>query len=285
MPAHNPTYGIIGLGLIGGSLAKDLARKGHAGSVIGHDANPLHQERASQLHMVDRTGSLDEVVASADVIVLAIPVDAIMRVLPIVLDKAAPHQVVVEVGSTKVKLLDHIGQHPKRRQLVSAHPMAGTEYTGPDAAVYHLFDKKCCVICEPEKSDPEKKERVKSLFERLGMYVIEMGKDEHDLHAAYVSHISHITSFALAKTVLEKEKDEARIFEMASGGFSSTVRLAKSAPSMWAPIFVQNKENVLDVLNAHIAQLTYFKHCLEREDYNALHTWMGQANEIRKIIK
>lgn len=285
MPGKRPTYGIVGLGLIGGSLARDLSRKGQAGLVLGHDANPAHQERAAQLHIVDRTGSLDEVVKESDIIVLAIPVDAIGRVLPRVLDSIQPHQVVVEVGSTKVKLLEHIAGHRNRRQLVSAHPMAGTEYTGPDAAVYHLFDKKCCVICEADKSEREKVEFVKHMFEGIGMYVIGMDKQEHDLHAAYVSHISHVTSFALAQTVLEKEKDEARIFEMASGGFSSTVRLAKSAPSMWAPIFMQNKENVLDVLNAHIAQLTYFKHCLEKEDSHALHAWMEKANEIRKIIK
>jgi prephenate dehydrogenase len=276
--------GIIGLGLIGGSLAKDLKSRNVATSLIGHDRNHAHQARALQLNIVQEIGNLDTVLKDAGIIILSVPVNALVKLVPKVLDRIQD-QIVIEVGSTKKKLLDAISDHPKRKNLISMHPMAGTEFTGPDAAIYHLFEKKCCVICDAKDSDEKKLLIAKNIFERVGMYVIEMESGDHDLHAAYVSHISHVTSFALAQTVLEKEKNESRIFEMASGGFSSTVRLAKSAPSMWTPIFIQNKENVLDVLDEHIHQLMYFKECLKSGNEEALNTWMARANQIRKIIK
>lgn len=284
MPTSEKKIGIIGLGLIGGSLAKDLKSRGVTDHLIGHDRNHEHQARALQLNIVQEIGSLETVMREADILILAVPVNALIKLLPNVLDQVE-NQVVIEVGSTKKKLLDLVRGHSKRKNLVSVHPMAGTEFTGPDAAIYHLFNRKCCVICDAPDSGEQAKEATRQIFEKVGMYVIEMESGDHDLHAAYVSHISHVTSFALAQTVLEKEKNESRIFEMASGGFSSTVRLAKSAPSMWTPIFLQNKENVLDVLNEHIHQLMYFKECLEKDNQEALYRWMADANQIKKIIK
>lgn len=275
--------GVIGLGLIGGSLAKDFRSRRIASDIIGHDKSQSHQARALELGIVQTVGTIEHVVENSDVIFVSIPVSAMLEVIPKLLDQI-DHQLIVEVGSTKAKLLNKIADHPKRRQLASLHPMAGTEYTGPDAALYHLFDQKCCVICDPDDTHADYLKLARNLIERVGMYCIQMDRENHDLHAAYVSHISHITSFALAHTVLQKEKDESRIFELASAGFSSTVRLAKSSPAMWAPIFMQNKENVLDVLNEHIYQLNYFKKCLEEDSGQKLFHWMEQANQIRKII-
>ncbi|HRN58115.1 MAG TPA: prephenate dehydrogenase/arogenate dehydrogenase family protein, partial [Agriterribacter sp.] len=194
-------------------------------------------------------------------------------------------QIVVDAGSTKQALCAALANHPMRRRFVATHPMWGTEYSGPEAAVTDAFAGRVCVICEKEKSDPEAVAVVENIYKLLGMHVTYMNADAHDIHAAYVSHISHITSFALANTVLEKEKEENAIFELAGGGFESTVRLAKSNPSMWLPIFKQNREHVLDVLNEHITQLRKFKSCLEKENYAYLQELMENANKINRIIK
>ena len=276
--------GIIGLGLIGGSMAKDFKHLKVADYFLGYDKNKFHAERAKELGIVDELLLENELIKRSDIIILSIPVNHIETKLSKILDQVED-QIVLETGSTKRKILDGLVDHPKRGNLVSIHPMAGTEYTGPDAAVFHLFDKKCCVFVDAPHSDPEKILTVEKLMDRIGMYNIKMQRAPHDLHAAYVSHISHITSFALANTVLEKEKDEAHIFEMASGGFSSTVRLAKSSPAMWGPIFLQNKIQVLDVLEEHISQLNYFKNCIEKEDEKAMIDWMKKANRINRIIK
>jgi prephenate dehydrogenase len=192
---------------------------------------------------------------------------------------------VVDAGSTKFVLCDAVKDHPRRKQFVATHPMWGTEFSGPEAAVKGAFAGRACVICEKEKSDTAAMNRVEQLYKALGMHIIYMDAANHDIHAAYISHISHITSFALANTVLEKEKEEDAIFEMAGGGFESTVRLAKSNSAMWAPIFMQNKENVLDVLNEHISQLRKFKASLEKENMNYLVELIENANKIKRILK
>ncbi len=275
---------IVGIGLIGGSMALALKEKGFTDWVVGVDANPEHQKKALELKLVDEILPLNEAVVKSDLIILAIPVNAAEKLLPTLLDQIQL-QVLMDVGSTKEGLLKCIQHHPKRGRFVATHPMWGTENSGPAAAVANAFTDKATVICNKEESDVDAIELVEKLYEALGMHLVFMNAKAHDVHVAYVSHISHITSFALANTVLEKERGEDNIFELASGGFESTVRLAKSNSDMWAPIFMQNKENVLDVLNEHISQLRKFKACLEKENYEYLKELIEQANGIKRILK
>jgi len=275
---------IVGTGLIGGSFALVLKDKALATKIIGVDNNKEHQKKALELGIVDEALSLNEAVAKSKLIVLAVPVDALDKLLPAVLDLAEDH-VVMDMGSTKENVITLIANHPKRRRFVASHPMWGTEYSGPEAAVKNAFLNKAVVICDSEHSDSDALELVENLYKQAGMHLIYMNAPAHDLHAAYISHISHITSFALANTVLEKEKEEDAIFELASAGFESTVRLAKSNAAMWVPIFKQNRENVLDVLNEHISQLRKFKSCLEKENYEYLEELIEHANGIRRILK
>ena len=275
---------IVGVGLIGGSLAIQLHEKKLSAKLIGVDANADHAKQAVELELVDEVMSLDDAIAASDVIILAIPVDILVTALPSIMDKI-DNQIVIDLGSTKSQSIDAIKNHPKRGRYVATHPMWGTEYSGPQAAVRGAFENKAVIICNAEDSDKDALEWVKGMYKKIGMHLLEMDAKAHDLHAAYVSHISHITSFALANTVLQKEKEENAIFELASAGFESTVRLAKSNPAMWVPIFMQNKENVLDVLKEHIAQLTRFKESIEKDDNEYLMRLIEDANKIRRIIK
>lgn len=275
---------IVGVGLIGGSFALGLKAQGLARRVIGVSRKPETGSKALALGLVDELLPLEEAARQSDLIYVAIPVDATVEVVSRLLDSARPDQIIADAGSTKQALCAAIASHPSRARFVATHPMWGTEYSGPEAAVKDAFRGMTCVICERSMSAGDAVAAMEKTYRALGMHIIDMGADEHDMHAAYVSHISHITSFALANTVLEKEKEENAIFELAAGGFESTVRLAKSSPAMWAPIFMQNKENVLDVLNEHIAQLRKFKACLEKENYAYLWELMEQANRIRHII-
>ena len=278
------TVAIVGIGLIGGSFALALKDKGLAKKVLGVESSEEHKRKALALRLVDEVKDLDEAVKESDLIFLAVPVDVVTKLLPSVLDQV-DRQVVMDAGSTKEGIIEAIKDHPKRSRFVATHPMWGTEYSGPEAAVRGAFKDRSCVICEKEKSDEDAVSTVENIYKSLGMHIAYMDPENHDIHAAYVSHISHITSFALANTVLEKEKEEDAIFELAGGGFESTVRLAKSSPAMWAPIFMQNRENVLDVLNEHISQLRKFKSCLEKENYEYLVELMENANKITRIIK
>jgi len=275
---------IIGTGLIGGSLSLTLRARGLVTHVAGVEQNEAHARRALELGLVDEITSLPEAVQQSDLIVLAIPINAAEAMLPAILDQV-DKQVVMDVGSTKKVICESVAQHPKRGRFVATHPMWGTEYSGPDAAVKTAFADKATVICSKEESDADAVELVENIYKTLGMHLLYMRADDHDVHVAYVSHISHITSFALANTVLEKEREEDAIFELASGGFESTVRLAKSNPAMWVPIFMQNRDNVLDVLNEHIAQLRKFKACLEKENYDYLQELIEHANGIKRILK
>lgn len=275
---------IIGTGLIGGSLSLTLKAKGVASFVTGVEQNEQHAKRALELGLADAIEALPKAIAEADLIVLATPIDAAEALLPGILDMVSK-QVVMDVGSTKKVICESVANHPKRGRFVATHPMWGTEYSGPDAAISTAFADKATVICSKEESDTDAVELVEQVYKTLGMHLLYMKADDHDVHVAYVSHISHITSFALANTVLEKEREEDAIFELASGGFESTVRLAKSNPAMWVPIFMQNRENVLDVLNEHIAQLRKFKACLEKENFDYLQELIEHANGIRRILK
>ena len=276
---------IVGVGLIGGSLALALKEKGFAKKVIGVGRSKTSLDKAIELGLIDEALPLEEAVKQSDFIYVSIPVDATLPAMKQIMDLITDKQIVADGGSTKFALCDMLKDHPMRKQFVATHPMWGTEFSGPEAAVKGAFAGRACVVCEKEKSDIDAVNKVEEVYKTLGMHIIYMDAAAHDVHAAYVSHISHITSFALANTVLEKEREEDAIFELAGGGFESTVRLAKSNPAMWAPIFMQNRENVLDVLNEHISQLKKFKASLEKENWEYLLELMDNANKIKRILK
>lgn len=278
------TISIIGIGLIGGSLAISLKENGFAQRIIGVDINPDNIDKAYRRRLIDEDMPLAEAIAQSDIIIVATPVDSMTKVLPLVLDKITDKQVVIDVGSTKVPILESVQGHPMRRRFVATHPMAGTEYSGPEAAVPNLFNQKYTVLCDTADSDPDAVQIVEALYHSIPMSITHFDSVEHDVHTAYISHISHISSFALALTVLAKEKDAERIFELASTGFSSTVRLAKSSPDTWIPIFRQNRDNVLDVLDEHISRLSQFRSLLIKKDFDTFHQLITEANQIRKII-
>lgn len=276
---------IIGTGLIGGSFALCLREQGLAERIIGVERSASHASRAVELGIVDEVAPLDEAIATADLIVIATPVDSIPTLAVKVLNKIGPHQTVIDVGSIKEELCEMISQHPARGRFVATHPMWGTEHSGPEAAMRGAFAGRRVVICERERSDSDALQLVEEIYRKVGMTPIYMGAEEQDVHCAYISHISHITSFALALTVLEKEREEEHIFDLASAGFESTVRLAKSAPETWTPIFLRNKYNVLDVLGEHIHQLQVLRKMIERDDAEGLTEAMRHANSIRRILK
>lgn len=275
---------IVGVGLIGGSIALKLKLKEIADFIYGIDNSIDHLNEALKLNIIDAHADLEYGIKNSDLIILAIPVDAARKILPQVLDLTSENQTVMDTGSTKAGIVQAVKNHPNRSRFVAFHPMWGTENSGPKAAVSESFAGKAGVICNKEESSEDALKTVEKIVESLDMHTIYMNAEDHDIHTAYISHISHITSYALANTVLEKEKEEETIFQLASSGFSSTVRLAKSHPEMWVPIFKQNKENVLDVLNEHISQLRKFKSALEKENYEYLGELISNANKIRGIL-
>ncbi|MBW7675041.1 prephenate dehydrogenase [Chryseobacterium chendengshani] len=275
---------IIGVGLIGGSIALKLKEKKWADFIYGIDHSIDNLQDALALDIIDAKADLKYGINNSDLIIIAIPVDAARKILPKVLDLISDSQTVMDVGSTKSGIVESVKNHPKRSRFVAFHPMWGTENNGPKSATANSFSGKAGVICNSEFSAEDALNIVRNLAENLDMHLMYMDAEAHDIHTAYISHISHITSYALANTVLEKEKEEETIFQLASSGFSSTVRLAKSHPEMWVPIFKQNKENVLDVLNEHIFQLRKFKSALEKENYEYLGELIENANKIRQIL-
>ena len=283
MMSQRKQIAIVGTGLIGGSLALRLHEKKLSSHLIGVDNDEKHAEKALALELVDEILPVEEAIQRSEVIILAIPVDAIKRELSGILDRI-DGQIVIDLGSTKQQLIESVKNHRNRGRYVAAHPMWGTEYSGPESALREAFTAKAVVICDPDACDADALVWTRHMFEKIGMRILDMEAEAHDLHAAYVSHISHVTSFALANTVLEKEKEDNAIFNMASGGFESTVRLAKSNPLMWLPIFLHNRVNVLDVLNEHIGQLEKFRDALYSGDESKLIHWMENANRIRRIV-
>lgn len=281
--------GIIGLGLIGGSMAIDLRRRGFAEEILGVEADSVNAAAALKIGLVDKLVDVEECALASDVVIVAVPAGAAVHVVPAVLDAFSKTEcslkTVLDVCSTKEELALSVRNHPCRERYVSTHPMAGTEYSGPWAAMSGLFDGHACILCDVEHSASEAVSLAESLYDILNMRVIYMESSAHDTHAAYVSHISHITSFALALTVLDKEKDEKHIFDLASGGFSSTVRLAKSSPDMWTPILSQNKDNVLHVMDTYIEKMQAFRKCIEGGDEDGIHRLIEEANRIRRIIR
>jgi len=274
---------IIGLGLLGGSIGLKLKSLNEKYNIIGVDLSESHGKRALELGLVDSIMSLSEAVKVSDMVILATPVNIIAKQLPEVLD-LVEDQVVFDVGSTKNKILTNVDGHAKRGRFVACHPMAGTEFSGPDAAKVDLFEGKFNVICNAAESDDDARVIVEKLFTEMGMNLLYQDSIEHDTHVAYVSHISHLSAFALALTVLHKEKSEEKIFQLASGGFRSSVRLAKSSPTTWSPIFEQNRDAVMDVLDEHITVLSKFRSLLIKNDFDQFHSMMEEANQITTIL-
>ncbi|MEL6132632.1 MAG: prephenate dehydrogenase [Bacteroidota bacterium] len=275
---------IIGLGLIGGSLAKDLKSNGFATTLLGVEAQKVHAQQALELQLVEEIVELREGCRMADVVVIATPVNALIHLFPQVLDCLRPGGIAIDMGSTKAEIAEIIRTHPKRRRAVLAHPMAGTEFSGPTAAINNLFQHKAAILCDKDDSDGDALALAERLFKSLFMRITYMDAESHDMHAAYVSHVSHISSFVLALTVLEKEKSEANIFDLASGGFASTVRLAKSSPRMWADIYQQNATNLIDVLDEYLSKMQQFRDLIQGAAYEEVYQLMEEANKIKKIL-
>ena len=306
------TVGVIGLGLIGGSMAIDLKRRGFAGRVLGVENDPVAAEAAKTIGLVDEVVSYEDCVAQSDIVVVAVPVGTAVKMVPDILDRfqrraeaisgafartgsrsdaeetasaLQREQIVIDVCSTKEQICNAAKYHPCRKQFVSTHPMAGTEYSGPWAAQPGLFDGRACIFANAEESSPKAVKTIEELYACLNMRPLYMEASQHDVHTAYVSHISHVTSFALALTVLDKEKDEKHIFDLASGGFSSTVRLAKSNADMWVPILTQNRDNVLHVMDTYIGKMQAFREAVANYDEARIRALIEEANRIKKIIR
>ena len=279
------TAAVVGTGLIGGSLALALKRLGLAERVWGVENSELHAARALDLGLVDEIVSLDKAAAECELIAVATPVNTVPTIVTKLLNKVGEGQVVMDVGSTKQELCELVSMHRNRGRLVTTHPMWGTEHSGPDAARRDAFAGRVVVVCERERSDADAVQMVEELYRALDMKIIYMGAEEHDLHTAYVSHISHITSFALALTVLDKERDEKHIFDLASGGFASTVRLAKSNKDMWRAIFTQNQGNILTVLDNYIEKLHLFRKAIAEDNGATVEELITEANKIKRILK
>ncbi|MCK0156048.1 prephenate dehydrogenase [Cellulophaga sp. F20128] len=274
---------VIGIGLIGGSMAKDIKRFNPAAKIYGVDINEAHVDEALALGLIDEKASYADL-AIADIVIVSIPVDVLVRELPIILDAVHDNAIVIDAGSTKALLCKVVDNHVKRRNFLACHPIAGTEFSGPSAAIENLFEGKTNIICEVEKTAFKLQEKALDLFQKMGMRIRYMNAEAHDKHIAYVSHLSHISSFMLGKTVIEKEKNERDIFDMAGSGFESTVRLAKSSPAMWTPIFEQNKENVLETLEEYIQNLEAFKQMIVEDNFKGIYSEMREANKIKEIL-
>jgi len=279
------TIAVIGIGLIGGSLVVDLRKRGFADRIIGVDSNMHHQNIALLCGLVDENDTLENAVEKSDLIILTTPVNTNCSMLPGILDKiAGTSKVVTDMGSTKASIAEASKNHPARGRYVAVHPMAGTEYSGPLAAVGKLFDYKNAIICDRELSDPDAIDLVEKMLDILNMHKVYMNSSDHDVHVAYISHISHITSFALALCVLDKEHEEQNILALAGGGFESTVRLAKSNSETWAPIFLENSQFILEVMDTYIDKMNSFRKMITGKDINGLKLLMEEANKIRKIL-
>lgn len=283
--AAKKKVGIIGIGLIGGSMALALKESGWASSIIGVDTNLDHSKKALSLRLVDQMMTWQDAIKEVEIFIIATPVDILVYIIPQILTQLNPEQIIIEVGSTKMPIFNALKNHPKRKQFVSTHPMAGTEFSGPEAAISGLFKNKRAVICDQTMSSDHAISTIESLYRNgLQMNLIYMESLDHDVHTAYISHISHICSFALANTVLEKEKNEERIFELASTGFESTVRLAKSSPATWSQIFHQNQTNILDVLDEYIHTLLKYKALMQTGNFEKLEEELRKANDIGRIL-
>ena len=268
-------------------MAIDLRRRGFADQVLGVENDPVNAMAAEKMGLADEIVPFEDCVRRSDVVVIAVPVGTAVKMLPKVLDifGEGSRKIVIDTCSTKSQIVRSVHYHPLRGRFVATHPMAGTEYSGPWAAMPNLFDGRACIFANSEESDPQAVKVVEELYDSLNMRPLYMNADSHDVHTAYVSHISHVTSFALALTVLEKEQDEKHIFDLASGGFSSTVRLAKSSSDMWVPILTQNRDNVLRVIDTYLDKMKDFREAIAEYDEGRIEELIHEANRIKKILR
>ena len=275
--------GIIGLGLIGGSFA--ISAKKHITDCVcyGEDISKNHLNKALDLNLIDEILNKKNY-SLMDVIILAVPVDIAYNNIIFLLDQVNDNALIIDVGSIKTNICQKVSLHPKRNQFLATHPIAGTEYSGPEAAFEKLFYDQNLIICESNRTRLDLLEWALNWFSQMSMRVLEMTPQEHDEHIAYVSHLSHISSFMLGKTVIEKEKDEDAIFDMAGSGFASTVRLAKSSPEMWTPILIENKKNIVSVLTKYIENLKNFKTLLQKDKNLDVYDQLKSINKIEKIL-
>ena len=275
---------LIGCGLIGGSMVIDLKKSGLIEKVIGVDQNEQNLKKALELGFIDRSSTLAEGLPMAELVILSIPVDASLDIIQLILDETGSETIIMDVGSTKGAICKIVDDHPERKKFVATHPIAGTENSGPEAAFSGLYHNKVALICDPDKSSFHAVKKVIEIYKALGSEVIEMSSADHDRHVAYVSHLSHISAFTLGLTVLDIEKSERNIHMLAGSGFDSTVRLAKSSPEMWEPIFLQNVKDVTAALDEYIVHLTNFRDLIAKGDKEELLNQMRQANDIRRIL-
>lgn len=276
--------GIIGLGLMGGSFALDFKSIYPKSKIFGLDKSKKNENRALELGLIDELITLEQL-SKADVILVAIPVDKSLEELPKILNSVNKDTLVFDVGSTKLPICEALLNHPNRKNYLATHPMAGTEFSGPNAAVEGLYLNKNNIVCDIEKTNPKIYKKALQIFKMLNMNIIKMDSKSHDVHVAYVSHLSHISSFMLGKTVIEKEKNEKNIFDLAGSGFESTVRLAKSSPATWTPIFLQNKNNLVLAINEYISNLNQIKEMIEENNYSTLSSILNNTNRIKQILK
>lgn len=274
---------VIGVGLIGGSMALDIQKEYPKAIIYGIDTNEKHLKEAQELNVIHHKASFKDLI-NADIVIVSIPVDIQLEIIPKVLNEINDNSLVFDVGSTKQGICEVLKNHKRRRNFLAVHPIAGTEFSGPKAAISGLFDKKTNIICEVEKTAFKLQEKALEIFSKLGMRIRYMDAKSHDKHIAYVSHLSHISSFMLGKTVINKEKNERDIFDMAGSGFASTVRLAKSSPAMWTPIFKQNKENVIETLEEYINNLQQFKKLMQQDNFSEIFNEMENTNHIKQIL-
>ena len=274
---------VIGVGLIGGSMSLDIQKEYPMAVIYGIDTNDNHINEAKELGVIHHNATFNDL-EIADLVIVSIPVDATVKVLPMILDNVSDRTLIIDAGSTKEAICKSVENHPRRRNFLACHPIAGTENSGPSSAITNLYKGKTNIICEVEKTTFKLQEKALEIFRKLGMRIRYMDSKSHDKHIAYVSHLSHISSFMLGKTVIEKEKNECDIFDMAGSGFTSTVRLAKSSPAMWTPIFEQNKENVIETLEEYINNLEQFKNLMKQDNFSEIFNEMKNANYIKQIL-
>jgi len=275
---------VIGVGLIGGSFAIDMRKLFPKSTIIGIDKSEIHLQKALELKLIDETSELSKI-NNPDIIVISVPVKSILNILPIVLKSVNNNSLVIDFGSTKKSICQIVKDHPNRQNFLATHPIAGTEFSGPAAAHEGLFEGKNIIICDKDKTDKSILERGLKIFNLMKMKIGYMDSDSHDKHIAYVSHLSHISSFMLGKTVMDEEKNEKNIFDMAGSGFESTVRLAKSSPEMWTDIFEDNKKNIIKSLDDYIENLAHINSLIKKDRFDEVESQLKSTNHIKTILK
>ncbi|MGB3751346.1 MAG: prephenate dehydrogenase [Arcobacteraceae bacterium] len=273
-------FGIVGLGLMGGSFAKVVKKYNLSSSVVGYDHNKEHQKQALALNLIEKIVDIDELL-SCDVIVLCIPVDAIIKFMP-TLENISKDTTVMDFGSTKKLIVDNIPPSI-RKNFIAAHPMTGTEKFGPSAAIDELYEGKTIVLCDLDVCADLHKQRVLDIFNAIAMRIVEMDSATHDIHACYISHLPHAIAYGLANTVMSHE-DPENIITLAAGGFKDMSRIAQSSSLMWTDIFRQNRENLLSALDKYDTQMKSMKEMLKNKEYDKLSKWMDKANSLHDIL-